>query len=199
MGQNAVALRDAASLILLRRDGADWRVLMGLRNAGHKFLPNRMVFPGGGVDQEDFSAEVAAPLRREVVARLCRGAAPALAHALGHAAARELAEETGLTLGAPPALAGLDYLCRAETPPERPIRFNARFFVADAALASGTLAGSGELEQLDWYALDAVLKLDLALATRVVLDQLLIWLALDPAARAARPPPVLRDRLWVDE
>jgi len=193
------ALRDAASLILLKQEEKNLKILMGLRNAGHKFFPNRMVFPGGGVDEEDFKADVAAPLRPAVVERLCRGATPGLAAALGHAAARELQEETGLTLGTPPALAGLHYLCRAETPADRPIRFNARFFVADARHATGTLAGSGELEGLEWYDLEAILKLDLALATRVVLTQLQTWLKLDEETRDTRKVPVLRDRGWIEE
>jgi 8-oxo-dGTP pyrophosphatase MutT (NUDIX family) len=192
-------LRDAASLILLRPEPAGWRILMGLRHAGHRFLPNRMVFPGGGVDPDDFGAPLKAPLRPAVLHRLGRAAGPALAHAIGHAAARELAEETGLTLGTPPDLSPLHYLCRAETPAERPIRFNARFFVTNAAHVTGTLAGSGELESLDWYALDDILPLDLAFATRAVLDQLQIWLALPESARDAAAIPVLRDRLWQDE
>jgi len=192
-------LRDAASLILLKPDGATWRILMGLRHANHKFLPNHMVFPGGGVDEADFSAPVAAPLPADTLAGLCKSASADLAAALGHAAARELAEETGLSLGTPPALDGLHYLCRAETPADRPIRFNARFFVAAASLVSGTLGGSGELESLDWYELDAILKLDLALATRVVLGQLQTWLAMSDAARQTRKIPVLQNRTWGEE
>jgi 8-oxo-dGTP pyrophosphatase MutT (NUDIX family) len=193
------ALRDAASLILLRPDAGSWRILMGLRHANHKFLPNHMVFPGGGVDEADFSAPVATPLPTATLEALCRAASPELAAALGHAAARELEEETGLTLGRPPALNGLHYLCRAETPADRPIRFNARFFIADADLATGTIGGSGELESLDWYELDAILRLDLALATRVVLGQLQTWLSLDEAGRNTRKIPVLRDRAWGEE
>jgi 8-oxo-dGTP pyrophosphatase MutT (NUDIX family) len=192
-------LRDAASLILLQPDGPSWRILMGLRHANHKFLPNHMVFPGGGVDEADFSAPIAAPLGADAMHALCKAASPALAAALAAAAARELQEETGLSLGQPPALDRLHYLCRAETPADRPIRFNARFFVADANLATGTLGGSGELESLDWYELDAILKLDLALATRVVLGQLQTWLKLDDAARKIRKTPVLRDRAWGEE
>jgi 8-oxo-dGTP pyrophosphatase MutT (NUDIX family) len=192
-------LRDAASLILIKPDGPSWRILMGLRHANHKFLPNHMVFPGGGVDEADFTAPVAAPLRADTFEQLTRGAPPELARALGHAAARELEEETGLSLGTPPSLDGLHYLCRAETPADRPIRFNARFFVAAGALVSGALAGSGELESLDWYELDAILQLDLALATRVVLGQLQTWLTLDDIARQSRKVPFLRDRAWFEE
>ena len=67
---------------------------------------------------------------------LAKGAKPRLAQALAVAAARELEEETGLSLGSPPDLSGLDYLCRAITPPESPIRFNARFFIVDAGSGS---------------------------------------------------------------
>jgi len=192
-------LRDASSLILLKPDRQSWRILMGLRHANHKFLPNHMVFPGGGVDQADYSAPIASPLRPDTLEGLTRSASPELARALGHAAARELAEETGLSLGEPPALDGLHYLCRAETPADRPIRFNARFFVAGAALVTGQLAGSGELEHLEWYELDYILGLDLALATRVVLGQLQTWLHLDEPARQSRKIPVLRDRIWGEE
>jgi 8-oxo-dGTP pyrophosphatase MutT (NUDIX family) len=193
------SLRDAASLILIKPDGQSWRILMGLRHANHKFMPNLMVFPGGGVDPQDYTAQAAAPLRADTFEQLCRGASPELAAALGHAAARELEEETGLTLGNPPVLDGLHYLCRAETPADRPIRFNARFFVAAGALVSGTIGGSGELESLDWYELDTILKLDLALATRVVLGQLQTWLSLTDHARETRKIPVLRDRAWGEE
>jgi 8-oxo-dGTP pyrophosphatase MutT (NUDIX family) len=193
------SLRDASSLILLRPDRESWRILMGMRHAKHKFMPNLMVFPGGGVDEGDFTAPVAAPLRADTLEGLCRAASPELARALGHAAARELAEETGLSLGEPPALDGLHYLCRAETPADRPIRFNARFFVAAGALVSGELGGSDELEGLDWYEFSYIQGLDLALATRVVLGQLQIWLNMDEAARRGRKIPVLRDRMWGEE
>jgi 8-oxo-dGTP pyrophosphatase MutT (NUDIX family) len=170
-------LRDAASLILIKPDGNSWRILMGLRNANHKFLPNHMVFPGGGVDDEDYTAPAATELRADTFEQLTRAATPDLANALG----------------------GLHYLCRAETPADRPIRFNARFFVAAAALVTGELGGSGELESLDWYELEAILKLDLALATRVVLGQLQTWLTMDDHTRKTRKIPYLRDRAWGQE
>jgi 8-oxo-dGTP pyrophosphatase MutT (NUDIX family) len=192
-------LRDAATLILFKKDEEGLRVLMGLRNAGHKFMPNRMVFPGGGVDSQDFGADIASPLRETVLARLQRAAAPELAAALGVAAARELEEETGLSLGRPPALAGLDYLCRAETPAAVSIRFNARFFVAPAELASGGIAGSGELEIVDWYLLEPLLQMEVPLVTRLVLAQLQSWFGLNADARASRKVPVYRHPNWEEE
>ena len=175
-------------------------MLMGLRGAGHRFMPNRLVFPGGSVDREDGTAKLAAPLPGPVQAMLEKAAKPRLAHALVAAAARELEEETGLTLGHPPDVSGFDYLCRAITPPESPVRFNARFFVVDAAAVSGTLAGSGELEGLRYYGVDEALALDLARPTRAVIGLLQAWLAMTPPQRAARAQiPVLRKRQLVME
>ena len=190
----AVRARHAASLIVLRR-GGNPAVLMGVRGAGHRFMPNRLVFPGGTVDRADATASVAAPPPAHVRALLERSAKPRLAHALAVAAARELEEETALSLGAPPDLSGFDYLGRAITPPDSPVRFDARFFVVDAAAVSGVLAGSGELEGLRWYGLQEALGIDLARPTRAVIGLLQEWLALSPAGRVARArTPVIRRR-----
>ena len=189
-----VTARHAASLIVLR-GGGEPAMLMGLRGAGHRFMPNRLVFPGGSVDRADMTAPIGAPLPAHVQALLEKAAKPRLAHALAVAAARELEEETGLTLGTPPDLSGLDYLCRLITPPESPVRFNARFFVVDAAAVSGTLAGSGELEGLRWYSIAEALALDLARPTRVVIGLLQEWLAMTPKEQATRAEvPVMRKR-----
>ena len=191
----AVRARHAASLVVLRDAGSQPVMLMGLRGAGHRFMPNRLVFPGGAVDRADATAAVAAPMPPHVLAMVQKSCKPRLAHALGVAAARELEEETGLTLGTPPDLAGFDYLGRAITPPTQPVRFNARFFVVDANKVSGTLAGSGELEGLRWYAIEEALALDLAGPTRMVIGLLQDWLAMTKANRAARTSlPVMRLR-----
>jgi 8-oxo-dGTP pyrophosphatase MutT (NUDIX family) len=195
-GQPVIA-RPAASLLLLRGDPGAPEVLMGMRGARHVFMPNRLVFPGGAVDAGDAEAHCATELSPGVLRRLEKAASPSLARALGIAAARELEEETALTLGTPPALDGLDYLCRAITPDHAPIRFDARFFVVDAARVSGTLGGSGELDDLRWYGVAEAMALDLAVPTRGVLNRLLEWIALSEAERAARSAvPVLINRVW---
>ena len=191
-----VVPKPAASLLVLR-DAAAPQVLMGMRGAKHTFMPNRLVFPGGRVDPEDHHAEAASPFADHVHSLMARAADAALIRAVGIAAARELEEETGLTLGLPPLLHGMDYLCRAITPDFSPVRFDARFLVVEASHVSGDLAGSGELEDLRWYGLEEALALDLAFPTRGVLEQLKLWMALDEAARRARPHiPTLRNRGW---
>jgi 8-oxo-dGTP pyrophosphatase MutT (NUDIX family) len=119
------------------------------------------------------------------------------ARAILHAAARELVEETGLSLGEPPDLSRMDYLCRAVAPARYTTRFDARFLIIPAECASGSLTGSGELEDLRWYGLAEALALDLAFPTRKVLEALGDWLAMSPDERLARTlTPTLRERVW---
>jgi 8-oxo-dGTP pyrophosphatase MutT (NUDIX family) len=196
-GTQAVRARHAASLVVV---GPGPTMLMGLRGAGHRFMPNKLVFPGGAVDRADMTSPAASEMTPHVAGLVGKTVNPRLARAIAMAAARELEEETGLTLGTPPELAGLDYLGRAITPPVRPIRFNARFFVVDKAALSGTLAGSGELEDLKWWDVEAALALDLAVPTRAVIGLFTDWLAMTPAERAARTTsPVMRKRVWLQE
>ncbi|MDR3536005.1 MAG: NUDIX domain-containing protein [Acetobacteraceae bacterium] len=193
-----VRARHAASLIVYRMHGTEPEMLMGMRGAKHRFMPNRLVFPGGAVDRVDLTAPCASPLSPRTERALRKQANAHLAHGIGIAAARELAEETGLSLGHPPVLAGLDYLARAVTPAGNPIRFNARFLTMRAELVSGALTGGdGELDNLRYYGLQEALALDLALPTRRVLERLQVWLAMSEAERAAEThTPLLRDRGW---
>ena len=200
--------RDAATLILIRRGGADLRVLMGRRHGGHDFMPGKWVFPGGRIDRADFRAPHAGDLRPEVAARLEKTASPARARALALAAIRETFEETGLLLGRPaparpaagpwrdflgqgvlPDLEALDFVARAVTPPMLPKRFDARFFMAEAdRLISLERQGDcGELDEIAWFGLGEALALDLPTVTRFVLREVPLRLA-DPT----RPVPSLQ-------
>jgi 8-oxo-dGTP pyrophosphatase MutT (NUDIX family) len=185
--------RPAASLLVVRQDAGVPRVLMGRRSAGHRFMPNVLVFPGGAVDAADQHGRVATPLRPAVRTRLERAVPQGLAQALGIAAARELTEEVGLSLGDPPALGHLDYLCRAITPPDRATRFDAHFFIVDAVHVHGTLLASAELEAPAWYTVEEAEKLDLVHATLAVLGQFSRWLAHHDRDG---PVPTLQDRVW---
>ena len=163
-------------------------------------MPNVLVFPGGSVDEADHAGIAATPLKPAVRERLERSAAPSLAHALAIAAARELTEEVGMSLGTPPDglphLGALDYLCRAITPPDRSMRFDARFFLVDASHVHGDPVASRELEDPGWFTLAQARDQELALATKAVLGQLERWLAHQDRDGLV---PVLRDRKWVKE
>ena len=162
--------RDAASLILLRRGAGGIEALLGRRGAGARFMPGRYVFPGGGIRRED-----ARPFPGETPA--ANGTAALLG--LARAALRETFEETGYLLGRPlaglaarsgagppsavaaayeaarlaPAVNELVPIGRAITPTFSPIRFHARFFMADGTLAHGPVHPGEELEEVRWYGL----------------------------------------------
>jgi 8-oxo-dGTP pyrophosphatase MutT (NUDIX family) len=196
-----VRAKHAASLIVLRHENDEPHMLMGMRGAKHRFMPNRLVFPGGRVDRADLTAPFATPLPPATERALRKKTNPALAHALAAAAARELQEETGLSLGNPPRFDGLHYLARAVTPPGLPIRFNARFLVVEERHVNGELGGDGELEGLRFYGMTEALGLGLALPTRRVLERLKSWLAMSEAERNSEThtPVLQRDRGWVME
>ena len=177
--------RDAATLILVRRDGERPRILMGQRHEGHAFMPNKYVFPGGRLDPADTRAKPARDLHAEVLGKLMQRmgarASAARARGLAVAALRETFEETGLLVGRrrpdeAPDLSGLVFFARAITPPGRTRRFDSRFFVADAAHVDNLDAphhdGSGELLTLSWFTLEETLGLDLPSITKDILRRL---------------------------
>ena len=192
-----VRARHAASLVVLRMHGDEPHMLMGMRGARHRFMPNRLVFPGGAVDRADLTAPCATALPPHTLRLLRKSANQHLAHGIGIAAARELQEETGLSLGTPPHLDAIEYLCRAVTPPSSPMRFNARFLLVPEHAVSGTLGGDGELENLRYYGMHEALALDLALPTRLVIERARLWMAMSEAERHERThAPILRHQAW---
>lgn len=182
--------RDAATLILVR---GGREVMMGQRAKGHVFMPDKWVFPGGRVDPGDSKLLAAHELTEETDALLRLGGVirrPPRAFAL--AAVRETREEAGLVVGgeAGPDLSKLVFVARAVTPPYRPRRFDARFFLADAeaVLAEDIPAkGDDELLHTRWFALDEAEALDLPSITRFVLKEVRARLA-----GQALDPPFLR-------
>lgn len=165
-----VPIRDAATVILLR-DGAEGpRVLMGQRGRSAVFMPGKFVFPGGAVDAEDFASPVA--LDVETLRRLSAEASPELASALVAAAVRELREETGLLLK---ETREAEFIFRAITPPGRPRRFDARFFLIKAEDIANDpddfSRAEDELSLLQWVTLEGARAFDLPFVTRVVLAE----------------------------
>lgn len=141
---------------------------MGRRPARSRFAPDVFVFPGGAVDAADRAASPIAPLSEDCARRT--GALPSLAQALAMAALRETAEETGVVLRSD--LSGLRLLARAITPTASPVRFHARFFIADADQAVGEPSESAELSDLAFRPLDAALALPLFDVTEITLRAL---------------------------
>ena len=194
-GQANVRPRNAATLILVRRAGKGPELLMGRRSHGHDFMPGKWVFPGGSVDRGDFHAPAARELLPEVEAKLQLTAPrrPTLPRALALAAVRETWEEAGLMLGRPspvrpvagpwrgfieagalPDLAALSFVARAITPPYRPKRFDARFFMAeaDALMSQDRAPGSGELDEIAWIPIGETRSFDLPNVTTFVVKEL---------------------------
>jgi 8-oxo-dGTP pyrophosphatase MutT (NUDIX family) len=189
----AVRPRDAATLIVLRKDGAKPRLLMGRRNKGHSFMPGMWVFPGGRIDPSDYRAPHVGELPEETRRRLGVGAPGAKARALAMAAIRETFEEAGLLIGKPaparvaagpwreflahgalPDLSSLQMVARAVTPPQLPKRFDARFLMAPAeALTSlERQPDCGELDEIAWVELEEALHLELPGVTRFVVKEI---------------------------
>ena len=164
--------RHAASLLLWRRSNQGVELLMGRRHRDLRFMPGVLVFPGGRVDRGDHLSKP--KLSTETRRLLEMSATPSLASALAVCAARELHEETGLTLT---RLDTLHYLTRAITPADRAIRFHARFLVAEAAHAEGTIRGSGELEDVGFFALERLAEQPLARITAMIVEEFRAWLA----------------------
>lgn len=197
-GGRAVRPKDAATLIIVRKEAKEPSVLLGKRAASHKFMPNKFVFPGGKVDPGDSRIRPPFDLHPQVMKRLQKGCSETRARALALAAIRETYEETGLILGEPdtttlktrsrhwadflqhdinPRLDILEYIARAITPPYRNRRFDARFFMVDAEHVQSELherpTGSGELLDLHWVAISKAQQMDeLPHITRAVLQEL---------------------------
>jgi 8-oxo-dGTP pyrophosphatase MutT (NUDIX family) len=208
--------RDAASLILVRRDGGGApRVLMGQRGSAARFMPSKFVFPGGALDPEDRALTLPGALQETCARRLAQASPNGLGLPLALSAVRETFEETGLALGlhdpdaaatlaaaasgtwqhyfrrgVVPCLERLRFVFRAVTPPTRPVRFDARFFLADAADVIGDLDDFSEAEEelahLQWLTLSEARELDLPFITTVVLAEVEARLATPdwPADRA---------------
>jgi 8-oxo-dGTP pyrophosphatase MutT (NUDIX family) len=190
--RRAVRPKDAASLILWRDGPNGVEILMGRRHHNMRFMPGVLVFPGGRVDLADYRARPISDLGTTARRMLEISARPSQATALAVCALRELEEEAGLVLGEMvkgrlhPDLAPLHYLTRAITPADRPMRFHARFLVAEAKHAQGEIRGSGELEEVRFFAVSELPGQPLAQITRMILEEFTAWLALSPQGRARR-------------
>jgi 8-oxo-dGTP pyrophosphatase MutT (NUDIX family) len=220
---------DAATLIILSRNGGDTRVLMGKRHASSAFMPGKYVFPGGRVDAADCRLKPAADLEPAVADKLMvrmRGRpSPLRARGLAMAAVRETFEEVGLIVGTElrdrprtrsepwrafldtgyaPDLSGLRYFARAITPPGRTRRFDTRFFVLDAAHVVNAGAPAKVTEELldpCWLRLEEAAELELPDITKDILARLETALDTREGLRPGAPLPFQyrRAKSWIIE
>ncbi|MEM7301209.1 MAG: NUDIX hydrolase [Pseudomonadota bacterium] len=208
--------KDSSTLIILDGEPGDFKVLMGRRHMNHKFMPGKFVFPGGRVDRFDGSAPSLDELDPNVEAHLLREMrgrpTNRRARALAMASIRETFEEAGLfigkkgdiktshqdwcafrDLGLGPTLSHLRYIARAITPPGRPRRFDARFFVTFADQIGhrfeGELGPSNELQELHWIGFDDARNLELPVITKTIIDDLEKRLQDDPDLDPSIPVP----------
>ena len=209
-GARAVKPRNAATLIIVRRDRQKPQVLMGKRHGGHDFMPNLWVFPGGRIDRSDFRAPFATDLRPDVAARFEAHIPMNRGRALALTAIRETFEEAGLLLakqapvrplagpwrefaaeGAAPDLEALEIVARAVTPPMLAKRFDTWFLMADAErlVSLERKPDCGELEEIAWVDFDEAADLPLPTVTRLMLKEAAARME-DPS----RPKPFLRYR-----
>lgn len=194
--QDKTAIRDAATVIVLRDAATAPKVLMGQRGSGAAFMPNKFVFPGGAVDAVDASVALSQPLGAECDRRLRIHCERDVADALIASAIREVWEETGLIFGAQadwkgdapqgwrgfaasghvPSPEGFHFIFRAITPPARPRRFDARFFLVEADKVANDLddfsGAEDELSHLQWIPLGDVRQFNLPFITEVVLAEI---------------------------
>jgi len=123
----------AASVIVLRDTPLE--VLMMRRHAQSSFVPNAWVFPGGALEEID----------RE-------RAGGDLLNAMRYAAARELFEEAGVSLGEPLDLERLVWTSRWITPAGLPKRFDTYFFLTLVGRDVEAVADQHEAIDVVWIA-----------------------------------------------
>jgi 8-oxo-dGTP pyrophosphatase MutT (NUDIX family) len=179
-----IPIRDAACIVVVDGSASEPRLLMGRRHADQVFLPNKWVFPGGRLedDDRDFADAFPGKFSPDNLASEIKPFALA--------GIRELFEETGLLIGAggalldpspawetfaaagrTPAPEHLFPLARAITPPGRVRRYDTWFFLASAeALSDERGATDGELLDLGWFTLAEAYQLDLPHITQLVLN-----------------------------
>ena len=212
-GTYAPRPKDAATIIIWRKRGRAFEVLMGERHRAHKFMPERYVFPGGRVDASDARIRSASEMSHATAAQLARTTVRGRGRSIAIAAIRETFEETGLIIGgtdplphrpAPsgwerffgegfaPALDRLYYVARAITPHFRPVRFDARFFMVEAKDTIGTLQDSSELEKLEWIPIRETHGFELANVTRRALEYAEEMLRLPQGDSPSRKVPYFR-------
>lgn len=193
--------KDAATLIILRKNGNKIEILMGKRHLDHVFMPGVYVFPGGKVDLADSRIKahgnVSDKTQKLLLNRMYGRKSIARANAMILAAIRETFEETGYIIGQKvtdipntrsagwqdffnsghtPATQICKFVARAITPPGGKRRYDTRFFAVwlDDIPNGMTQQGNGtdELEGLNWVSFDQVRQINAPVITKTIIYEL---------------------------
>jgi 8-oxo-dGTP pyrophosphatase MutT (NUDIX family) len=124
--------RPAGTVILLRGGSATLEVLLVQRNPNARFMGGAWVFPGGAVDRDEGHGD----------------------QALRAAAARELEEEAGISIGDPEKLIAFS---RWITPAEVKTRYDTWFYLAPLPPSAEARVDGGEVIDARWYSPAAAL------------------------------------------
>jgi 8-oxo-dGTP pyrophosphatase MutT (NUDIX family) len=147
-----------AASVLVVDDRPDLHVVIGRRRPGSIFMGGRIVFPGGGVDPGDRSADALA----RVPAASVPDISPIEGAAFLHAAIRETEEEVGLDIAGsgPVHAADFPHVGHWITPEDAPRRYDTHFFLA-RYLGGDVVADQEELTDAWWERpADALRKID---------------------------------------
>ena len=195
MTSDKTKIRSAATVIVVRNKHKNPSVLMGQRGVNAAFMPSKFVFPGGAVDDQDLSIDIKKSINEVCKKRLLKENENGSWSGLVAAAIRELFEETGQIIGVEeewsevpsnweefaktgyvPDASNMSFVFRAITPPGRPRRFDARFFLIQAEELQTDLddfsMASDELSHLQWIPLKETKNFDLPFITQVVLAEI---------------------------
>ncbi len=195
MTSDKTKIRNAATVIVVRNKYENPSVLMGQRGVNAAFMPSKFVFPGGAVDDQDLSIDIKKSINEVCKNRLLKENENGSWSGLVAAAIRELFEETGQIIGVEqewsevpnsweefaktgyvPDASQMSFVFRAITPPGRPRRFDARFFLIQAEELQTNLddfsMASDELSHLQWIPLKDTKNFDLPFITQVVLAEI---------------------------
>ncbi len=195
MTSDKTKIRNAATVIVVRNKHKSPSVLMGQRGVNAAFMPSKFVFPGGAVDDQDLSIDIKKSINEVCKNRLLKENENGSWSGLVAAAIRELFEETGQIIGVEeewsevpsnweefaktgyvPDASNMSFVFRAITPPGRPRRFDARFFLIQAEELRTNLddfsMASDELSHLQWIPMKDTKNFDLPFITQVVLAEI---------------------------
>jgi len=189
----SVVPKESASLIIIKNTAKSAKILMGKRNSFHRFMPNKIVFPGGKLDEIDI--KTSDQIRKIPGFKKLSLSNNQLDKHLAHyfCALREAYEETGVVIGCDnynfftdkclksrelsdyPSIDKIKLIARAITPPHSKIRFDNKFFLVNAKYISNyNSINSNELLDIDWYDLDKIINLDIPAITKNIIKLLKI-------------------------